>query len=346
MDFQENVDSSGAGPPVTPQQSLQVPEPKKRSIWRILWNIISVFSVVANLVLLMMVIGLAVVFASISGGRDIFTEEVIQAGPRAAKIAVIRIEGIIEEDLAQDVYKQLKTAEEDARVKGLIIRVTSPGGTISDSDQIYNEINKYRKNTGKPVVAFMDGVAASGGYYTSVACDKIVAAPTTITGSIGVIMGHFVIQQLLEEKLGIQPVIVKSGPKKDWPSPFRQVTEEERQYIETKIINPAYERFVQVVATGRKELNVEDVRRLGDGSIYGAEEALAENLIDQIGYLDEAIDAVKKLAGVEKAQVVEYRKPFSLSELLGAQTKGMPKLDKTVLYKLCTPQILYLWTLY
>ncbi len=346
MDFQENIGSPETEPPVTPPQPLQVQTPKKRSGWRIFWNIILVLSVLANIILVLMVIGLAGVFVSISGERRIFTEEVIERGPRTTKIAVIRMEGIIEQELARDVCRQLKAAEEDSHVKGIVIQVTSPGGTISDSDEIYNEINKYRKKTGKPAVAFMDGVAASGGYYASVACDKIVAAPTTITGSIGVIMGHFVIQQLLEEKLGIQPVVVKSGPKKDWPSPFRPVTEEEKQYIETKLINPAYERFVQVVAEGRKELTMEDVRRLGDGSIYGAEEALGENLIDQIGYLDEAIDTVKKLAGVENAQVIEYRKPFSFSELLGAQSSGMLKFDKSTLYKFCTPQLLYLWTLY
>ena len=113
-----------------------------------------------------------------------------------------------------------------------------------------------------------------------------------------------------------------------------------------KLINPAYERFVQIVSQGRKELTIEDVRRLGDGSIYGAEEALGEHLIDRIGYLDEAIDTVKMLAGVEKAQVIEYRKPFSFSELLGLQSSGMFKFDKKMLYKFCTPQILYLWMLY
>jgi len=346
MDFQENTGLSGMEQPVIPSQSLQTPPPKKRDGWKIFWNIILVLSILVNIVLVLTVIGLASVFVSISGERRVFTEEVVQRGPRTAKIAVIHIEGIIEEELAKDVCEQLNTAKEDSRVKGIIIKVTSPGGTISDSDQIYNEINKYRKETGKPVVAFMEGIAASGGYYTSVACDKIVAAPTAITGSIGVIMGHFVIQQLLEEKLGIQPVVVKSGPKKDWPSPFRPFTEEEKQYIEMKLINPAYERFVQIVSQGRKELTIEDVRRLGDGSIYGAEEALGEHLIDRIGYLDEAIDTVKMLAGVEKAQVIEYRKPFSFSELLGLQSSGMFKFDKKMLYKFCTPQILYLWMLY
>ncbi len=345
MDFQENIGSPETEPPVTPPQPLQVQTPKKRSGWRIFWNIILVLSVLANIMLVLMVIGLAGVFVSISGEIKTFTEEVIEKGPRTTKIAVIRMEGIIEEEMARDVREQLKAAQEDSHVKGIIIKVTSPGGTISDSDQIYNEINKYRKKTGKPAVAFMEGIAASGGYYASVACDKIVAAPTAITGSIGVIMGHFVVQQLLEEKLGIQPVVVKSGPKKDWPSPFRPFTEEEKQYIETKLINPAYERFVQVVAEGRKELTIEDVRRLGDGSIYGAEEALKDKLIDKIGYLDEAIETAKMLAGVENAQVIEYRKPFSFSELLGAQSGGMLKFDKSTLYKFCTPQMLYLWAL-
>ncbi len=345
MDFQENIGSSGTESPATPPQSLQAQMPKKRSGWRIFLNIILVLSMLANIVLVLVVIGLAGVFVSMSGERRVFTEQVIEKGPRATKIAVIRMEGIIEEEMAQDVCEQLKEAQEDSRVKGIIIKVTSPGGTISDSDRIYNEISKYRKKSGKPAVAFMEGIAASGGYYTSVACDKIVAAPMTITGSIGVIMGHFVVQQLLEEKLGIQPVVVKSGPKKDWPSPFRPFTEEEKQYIETKLINPAYERFVQIVAEGRKELTIEDVRRLGDGSIYGAEEALGENLIDEIGYFEEAVEAVKMLAGVENAQVIEYHKPFSFSELLGAQSSGMLKLDRNTLYKFCAPQVLYLWTL-
>jgi protease IV len=334
-------------PPVekTPVPPAAAKAPVKRSGWRIFWNIILVFSILANIVLVLMLIGLAGVFVSISSERNAFTEEAIQRGPHGAKIAIININGIIQEELSQEVSKQLKMARDDDRVKGLIIRVNSPGGTISGSDQIYNEIVKYRKKTGKPVVALMEGVAASGGYYTSVACDKIVAEPTTITGSIGVIMGHFVLQQLLEEKLGIQPVIVKSGPKKDWPSPFHQVTEEERQYIQQKLITPAYERFVKVVADGRKELTVEDVRRLGDGSIYGAQEALEDKLIDRIGYLDDAIDTVKSLAGIEKAQVIEYRKPFSLIDLLGAQSTSTLKFDKNTLYKFYSPQVLYLWTL-
>lgn len=350
MDFEQNDNfSEPTGPrPPEPISSLGRGGPtekkaKKRTGWRIFWGIVLGLSILANIALFLMLIGVVAVFAA--GQKGIFTEEVIQAGPRTAKIAVISVREIIDSEKAHDVYRQLKTARNDKRVKGLIIRVNSPGGTISASDQIYNEIRKYRQKEGKPVVAFMEGVAASGGYYVSVACEKIVAEPTVITGSVGVIAGHFVLQELLEEKLGIVPVIFKSGQKKDWPSPFSPVTEEQRQYIHEKLIDPAYNRFVEVVAEGRPSLTLDDVKRLSDGSIYGAREALDEKLIDEIGYLDEAIEQVKSLAGIEKAQVVEYRKPFSLTGFLSSRSRNILKIDRATLYELSTPQLLYLWTI-
>ncbi len=330
-----------------PAQSASpvIKPPKKRTGWRIFWSIILGLSVLANITLVLMLIGMAAAF--VIGQEGIFTEEVIQGGPRAAKIAVITVQGIIDSEQAQDIYEQIKSARSDKRVKGLVVRVNSPGGTVSGSDRINNEIRKYRKEENKPVVAFMEGVAASGGYYVSVGCEEIMAEPTAITGSIGVIAGHFVLQQLLEEKLGIQPSIFKSGEKKDWPSPFRPVTDEERQYIQDKLITPAYNRFVQVIAEGRAEtLTLDDVKRLADGSIYSAEEALNEKLIDKIGYIDDAVEQVKSLAGIEKAQVVEYRKPLSLTNLLSSRNESMFKIDKSTLYELGTPQVLYLWSLY
>jgi len=257
------------------------------------------------------------------------------------------VEGIIYGESAKDVYSQLEKARHDKRVKGVIIRVDSPGGLISASDQIYKEILKYRQEEGKPVVAFMQDVAASGGYYTSVACEKIIAEPTALTGSIGVIMGHFVFQELLENKLGILPVILKSGKKKDWPSSFQVPTEEQLQYLQDKLITPAYERFVQVVAEGRQsQLTVDDVRRLADGGILGAQEALNEKLIDEIGYLDEAIGVAKSLAGIKEARVVEYRKPFSLASFLSYRSQGVLKINRATLYELNTPQVMYLWSAY
>ena len=263
---------------------------------------------------------------------------------RSAKIAIVSIDGVIDEQQAQDVYWQLKTARGDKNVKGLIIRVDSPGGTISGSDQIHNEIIKYRDDTNQPAVAFMQGVAASGGYYSSVACDKIIAEPTAITGSIGVIMEYLVLQQLLEDKLGINPIVVKAGSKKDWPSPFQMPTDEQLQYMQQRIIDPAYDRFVKVVVDGRSGLTEADVRRLADGSIYWADKALEEKLIDGIGYLDNAIEEAKLLAGVKKAQVVEYKKPFSIMDMLSTKTNVSLKIDRRTLYEVSVPQALYLWT--
>ena len=330
------------------QQPGGVPSPQmvqtggKGTGWKILWAIITGFSVLANVALFLMLIGVVVL---LSGGKEKkFTEEVIEEGPRTARIAIVSLEGIIDEEQARNMYWQLKMARADKSVKGLIIRVNSPGGTLSGSDQIYNEILNYRSRENKPVVAFMQGVAASGGYYSSVACDEIVAEPTAITGSIGVIMGYLVLQQLLEEKLGIQPVIVKAGAKKDWPSSFKPPTDEQLQYLQERIIDPAYKRFVKVVVDGRKELTEEDVNRLADGSIYWAKQALDEKLIDDIGYLKDAIEKVKSRANIEKAQVIEYRKPLSLADILTAKNKAAVRIDQRTLYELAAPQVLYLWT--
>ena len=352
MDFEQNDNLSG---PAEPQPEVPISgldavapaaqPPRRRSGWRIFWGIVLSLSIMANIVLFLM-LGVVAVFAT--GQRGFLTEEVVRKGSARNKIAMITVQGIIHGQAASDVYEQLKMARQDSRVKGLIVRVNSPGGTISASDQIYKEIRKFRDEEKKPVIAFMQGVAASGGYYASVACEKIVAEPTTITGSIGVISSWFVVKGLLEEKLGILPITVKSGTKKDWPSSFRPPEKEELEYIQEKLIAPALDRFVDVVAEGRAgALTADQVKDIAvEAGIFGAQEALDEKLIDQIGYLDEAIALVKSMARIDKAQVVEYRKPFSLMNFLSYRQASLPKLDRTTLYELGTPQVMYLWSAY
>jgi protease-4 len=291
-----------------------------------------------------MIIGLMAVI--VTGKTDIITEKVLVHGPRAKKIAVIRVQGIIDSAMARDIIEQIEYAQNDHRVKAIIINVDSPGGTVSGSDQIHNAIVKYRNDYEKPVVGFMQNLAASGGYYISVATDEIVAEPTTITGSVGVIMGYLVLQDLLEGKLGIEPVVVKSGRRKDWPSSFRKPTEEELLYYREKVIDPAFNRFKQIVADGRKELSMEDVTRLADGSIFPAEEALEEKMVDELGYFNDAVTKAKELANLYDAQVVEYRRPFSFASIFGAETNAIFKLDKNKLYELSTPQVMYLWSIH
>lgn len=351
MDFDQGSSNIPVppSPPVGPPSGFSTTVPPVRtrggSGWRVFLSILLALSVFANVAMFVMLIGVVAIFAT--GQRSTLAQDVVREGPARNRIALVSVQGIIHGQSADDVYRQLKAAREDRRVRGIIVRINSPGGTISASDQIYKEICKYREEAKKPVVAFMQGVAASGGYYASVACEKIVAEPTTITGSIGVLSGWFVVQELLEDKLGVLPVTVTSGPKKDWPSSFRKPAPEELAYMRDKLITPAYERFVQIVAEGRKELlSPEAVRQLSDGSIYGAQEALEVKLIDEIGYLDRAIDLVKSMAKINEAEVVEYRKAFSLSDFLSYRKASLPKLDRNLLYELGTPEILYLWSAY
>ena len=273
-----------------------------------------------------------------------YQERVIQAGVSSDKIVIIDLEGVINTSLAQRITDQLRTVRRDRHVKGLIVRINSPGGGITASDDIHDQIRALREEQGIPVVAFMQSMAASGGYYAAVACNKIMAEPTTITGSIGVIMAHLTMEELLEDKLGIKPVVVKSGLKKDWPSSFKTPTEEQLQYLREKLIMPAYERFVDVVAEGRQEvLTREEVETLADGSIFSAGEAEQEHLVDEQGYLRDAIDLAESLAGVVNAQVVEFREVFSLASFLETRTKPSLSVDTESLLHWTTPEVMYLW---
>jgi protease-4 len=331
------MDSTG-----NPYQLNQSPPPvPKRTGWKIFFGIILGLSIIANLVLFFALIAIG---AQMLIGTDVsesIIEKVIEAGPGGSKIAVIKIEGIINNELAEDVTNQIKAVKEDKNVKAVIFKTVSPGGGIGASDRIYDQITRFRAETGKPTIAFMETIATSGGYYTSAACNKIIAEPTAITGSIGVIMGHFVLQDLLELKLGIKPVIIKSGLKKDWPTSFEPVTEEQLAYLNNTLIMPAYERFVDIVAKSRNELTRERILALADGSVYNAQQALDNKLIDEIGYMEEAIAAAKSLANITDARIVEYKKPFSFEEFLG--TKSPLHLDRNTLYEFTTPQMMYLW---
>jgi protease-4 len=234
------------------------------------------------------------------------------------RILILPIDGVImekesnsilfpSENTVSEVRERLKKAKEDSRVKAVILRIDSPGGTVTGSDTIHNEIRKFKEETGKKVIAWFGSTAASGGYYVSAGADKIVAHPTTVTGSIGVILQLATIEKLLE-KIGVTPVTIKSGERKDAGSPFRPILPEEKEYLQN-IINHLHERFVQTVAQGRK-MPLDEVRKLADGRIFTAEEALQAKLVDSIGYLDDAVALAKKESGVSDAIVVMYERPY------------------------------------
>ena len=243
------------------------------------------------------------------------------------------------------VREELKKATADEKVKALVIRVNTPGGTVTASDVIYRELELFRREKPIPIIAVMMDVAASGGYYVSLAADTIVAHPTTVTGSIGVIMLTFNAEGLMQ-KLGVAANAVKSAERKDMGSPFRAMTPEERAIFQS-VIDDLYRQFVAKVVERRK-LPEATARTLADGRVYTADQALTNKLIDRIGYMPDAIDMARKAAGVDKAKVVVYHRPRQYRATYYAeaqQIEGGGLLTSGALGALTGPgpKFLYLW---
>src|SRR6058998_3692026 len=192
------------------------------------------------------------------------------------------------------VREELTKAAADPDVRALVVRIDSAGGTVTASDVIYQELALFKRETGRPVVAVMLDVAASGGYYVALAADTIVAHPTTVTGSIGVIMVTVNAEGLMQ-KLGISAAAIKSGERKDMGSPFRALTGEERQIFQS-VIDGLQGQFLARLVESRK-LPTDAARRVADGRVYTAQQALALKLIDRIGYMDDALELTRKAIG-------------------------------------------------
>jgi protease-4 len=226
------------------------------------------------------------------------------------KIAIVEIRGVIAQ--SSTIIEEIHQYLEDDGVKAIILRIDSPGGGVGPSQEIHREILKAREK--KKVITSMGSVAASGGYYIACASDLIVANPGTITGSIGVLMEFTNIEELFK-KIGIRGVVLKSGEYKDIGSPFREMTSEEKKIIQ-EVIDNVQQQFVQAVAEGRK-LDRVKVAQIADGRILTGEQAKELGLVDQIGNLQDAIDAAAKLVGIEgKPNILYPKKRFSIWELL------------------------------
>jgi len=318
---------------------------RRSSVLQVLTAVFLGLSIAANVVLLVIVLGLA---AALIGGMegDQYVEKVLEEGPADVKIAIIRIDGVIDADLADAATRQIRQAADDPKVKAVVFRINSPGGGITESDVLHHEIKTRLVAGGKPVVAAMDDMATSGGYYIACAADTVVAQETTITGSIGIIAQFFFLNTLMTNKLGITPVTLKIGEQKDWPNLFAaEMTPEQSEYLMNVLLKPGYERFVDVVALARK-MDRQDVLRLATGRVFMAKEAKQNGLVDDIGYLDRAIEIARTRAGLTEARVVEYAKPFDLAALLGvsSDTKALLSLNAEKLAALASPKVMYLWT--
>jgi len=238
--------------------------------------------------------------------------------PLGQKVAVVELEGIILQ--AESVVRELNDHRENPTVRAVVLRVNSPGGVVAPTQEIYAAILRVRKN-GKPVVASLGSVAASGGYYVATAADRIYANPGTLTGSIGVIMQMANLEGLLK-KVGVDYVVVKAGQYKDIGNIARAMTPEERRMLQA-LLDDVYNQFVDAVANGRK-LDRATVESFADGRIVSGQQAKQLKMVDDLGGLDEAIEAAAKLAGLPpKPRLILPRRRFSIFDLL-KEHLGLP----------------------
>ena len=274
-------------------------------------------------------VGVALVLCSLAGCvfmKVSLTEEIqpieerVLSGEGADKVLLVNISGIISSrnnskrilgdkkrtGMLVRLREELDRARNDANIKALVLRINSPGGTVTASDTLYHEIKQFKRDTGLPVVVHFLDMGTSGAYYAALAGDRIFAQPTTVTGSIGVVMFRIDTTGLMQ-KIGIHAEEIASGKRKGMGSPFRRLSPEERD-IFRNMIDSLHERFVSTIAEERG-LPLKQVRQLGDGRIYTSEQANTAGLIDGIGYLDDSLKEARKLANIEQATVVAYYRP-------------------------------------
>jgi protease-4 len=278
----------------------------------------------------------------ISGGINPFGDErqkfqeTVVAGEGRDKILLLDVTDVItgqeeesgafgfgsEESTVARVEEALRRAAGDDRVRGVVLRIDSPGGGVTASDAIYREILRFREETGRPVVAELMDVATSGAYYIALAADRIMANPTTVTGSIGVILMGLNVEGLMG-KLGIQDQTVKSGAHKDLLSPFRKPTAKDREIVQG-VIDELHGRFVSLVRERRPQVPAADLAELTDGRIFTASQAQAVGLIDDIGYVDEAIGKVQSASGIKEARVIMYHRAGEYRENIYSRSGPAP----------------------
>jgi protease-4 len=272
-----------------------------------------------------------------------FNEKLL-SGDRSSsnKIAVIEISGVITSDQSSwgsdvansdRIVAELKQAADDDNVVAVILKLNTPGGEVTAADEIYHQIKKLKKDTGKPVIASMGALAASGGVYVAVAADYIIANKLTTTGSIGVIIQTYNYAELLK-KVGVKAETYTSGPMKDILNGARMRTPEEKAIIR-ELIHEVYMDFAENVASGRPKITMDMILNtpLGDGRILSGRQALKKGLVDQLGYFDDAVDKALKMTGIndDDYQVITYKKPVTFSEIFTNMSAPDKKINVNIL---------------
>ena len=307
-----------------------------------------------------LLIGSSCAVINVGSKIESFEEITLEDGWGPEKILLIDIDGPIsnrpkksligfesETGMVDRIREILKKAEDDENIKGIILRINSPGGTVTSSDIIYHEIKSFKdRNDIKVYVSVID-VAASGGYYIAMAGDSIMVHPTSLVGSIGVLALKLNLEELMG-KVGVELEVVKSANKKDFMSPFRPLTEEERALFQ-ETIDQYYDRFVDVVVLNRDRLDNKAVNLLADGRVYNARQALENHLVDSIGYLQDLFDLAKKELNQPNLKVVAYSRPREYkSNYYSSTSPMMPiinlvNIDTGLDWNQISPQFLFLW---
>jgi protease-4 len=254
----------------------------------------------------------------------------------SGEIALVHVNGMLMD--SRDIVRQLSDYRQDPQVRGIILRIDSPGGAVAPAQEIYSEITKLQADH-KTVYASMGTVAASGGYYIACAADYVLANPGTLTGSISAVMAFNNIEELTK-KIGIKPYIIKSGKFKDAGSPLRAMTPDEQKLLQD-VVNDVHEQFVQAIAKGR-DLPLAEINKIADGRIMTGQQALKLKLIDEVGGLEKTIDLLaKKLNVVGRPKVIEQKEkvPFFDWLLQGSLSSGLAQ----TLMPSPQPSLQYVW---
>lgn len=327
----------------------------KRNWGCLLASFISLSLVGISLISIFAIIGAAVTVFEETPGEN----KSVLEGEGENTIALINIDGVILENEAQDplgiladevtssrklrkIFRELKS---DKSVKAVIMRINSPGGSAVASEEIYQDLQKFKEETKIPVIAYISDLAASGGYYVASQTDTIVANPSAITGSIGVIISYLNLTDLAQN-WGVESIVYKSGPYKDLGNALKKPSAEENKIMQS-LVDDAYNVFLQRVSQGRN-LPQEEVRRIADGSIFSSRSALQAKLIDTIGTFDVAITQAQKSANIKSSKIVEYGQPTFWELFSSTLTKplrfNLASYALTSLNLNRSPKLLYLYT--
>ena len=359
--------NSTGGPATPPPQPIPVYLPPDRSGPSVLARVFK--SLMVSVLVLSVLFNLYVAIILVARMQQPMQVDEVEYRPgrKEQKIALIAVEGLIDMDSANDFRNALQHGAADDNVKAIVLVINSPGGQVAPSAMMYRYINQFiaeqkqqardtRENSDdesspdayqpKKIYAIIQQVGASGAYWLAAAVERIYAQESAVVGSIGVIYVNLVLEEALNEKLGINPIVVKStrSPYKDKGSPFRQPTETEKIEIREDL-DAIHNRFVKAVTGGRR-LSEEKAWALANGDVYDGHEALKNRLIDRVGFLDDVIDDLVKELDLDDPMVVRYVKPKTITELLtNARGSFAPALEirQQIEEFATTPRIQALW---